>query len=113
MDFDPDMENFSKELQNMVAKREGDILKSMAEIETNCFNVGKDDVDRFVKCMTPAVKKLEKEERKLEFKLTFFQAKTIECFKKNKGNPDEIKKCKDNAINNIESHLNDFLKNIK
>ena len=113
MEYDPDMQNFSKELQSMVARREGEILKSMAGIETNCFNVAKDDVDRFVKCMTPAVKKLEKEERKLEFKLTFFQAKTIECFTNKKGNMEEIKKCKDNAINGIESHLNDFIKNIK
>ena len=113
MDYDADMENFSRGLQSMLAKREGDVLQSMNKVENNCFNLAKDDVELFVKCMVPPLKKLEKEERKLEFKLTFFQTKTDECFKKNKGNTNEIKQCQANATKIIESHLNDFLKNIK
>ena len=111
-DFDPDIENFSNSIQKMLTKRDSDIRQSMAKIETNCYNTAKEDVDSFVKCMSPALKNVEKEEVKLELRLTFIEAKAAECFIMNKGNTNMLKECHDNASSNFESQLNNFLRNI-
>jgi len=112
MSWEKDLQGFFGELQHLMAGKDQTILENLSRIESNCFSSAGDDSDRFVKCMTASMKKLNKEEKKFEFRMAFFQYQTAKCFEKSGGDPQAIEKCKTTARQNLEDYFNMFVKGL-
>jgi len=114
MIWEQDFQDFIvNELEKSIRGKEQQTLNQLSRIENDCFVSSHDDSEKFVKCMTDLMKKLEKEERKFEFRMSFFQAKTAECFKNQHGDQQGIQKCKEDAKINLDKFSQEFLNNIK
>ena len=113
MNWEREMQGFAEDIQKSVAGKDQEILSQLARGENECFTSARDDSEKFVKCMSDQMKKFEKEERKFEFRMAFFQAKTAECFKNSNGNPQEIQKCRDTAKSNLEKYFSDFVNSLR
>lgn len=106
-------QSFLGEIEQSTNQRATQILETLARFESDCFTSAKDDSDKFVKCMTSSMKKLEKEEKRLEYKMAFFQVKTAECFRNAGNNTGEVQKCKETGKAEIDKYFTDFINNIK
>ena len=113
MSNEQQFQSFLSEIEQTTNQKAVQILDTLSRFENDCFTSAKDDSDKFVKCMTSSMKKLEKEEKRLEYKMAFFQVKTAECFRNAGTNAAEIQKCKENGKADIDKYFNDFINNIK
>lgn len=113
MNLQSELQNYSEELQKSLNARGDQIKATLIDLEKSCFNVAGNDSDRFVTCMFEGQRALQKEETVLELRTAFFQAKAAECIMNNNGNADEIRKCKDFAISNIQNSFEDFINKVK
>ena len=105
--------SFSEDLQKNLNEKSVQIEESLIQLQGKCFSVAGDNSDKFVSCMQDSIKRLEREQQRLEFKTQFFQNKLAECLQNNSTNPDAVKKCKDTALGNIQKSLSEFVNNIK
>jgi len=112
MSWEQKLSSFSSEIQNSVAGKDQVIMEQLVRNENECYNSAGNDSEKFVKCMTNTMKKLEKEEKRFEFRMAFFQARTAECFK-DATDDQAINKCKTDALKNLDSYFVDFMKNIQ
>src|SRR5689334_10318812 len=113
MNLQSEIETYSQELQNSLSSKGEQIKATLIDLERSCFSVAGNDSDRFVTCMSEGARTLQKEENVLELRSAFFQARAGECIMNSNGNADEIKKCKDIAISNIQNSFDDFINKIK
>ena len=112
MSWEQKLSAFTNDIQSSVAGKDQMIMEQLVKNENECYTSAGNDSEKFVKCMTNTMKKLEKEEKRFEFRMAFFQAKTAECFK-NSTNDQSLDKCKSDALKSLESYFNDFIKNIQ
>ena len=113
MDLDREFRNFSTELQQNLAEQGTQVQETLIGLQEKCYTYAGNNGDKFVSCMYDTTKRLEKEQRKLELKTAFYQAKLGECFEANKDNADGIKKCKQTTIENLKKSFIDFANNVK
>lgn len=113
MNLQSELENYSQELQKSLSNRGEQIKATLLDLERSCLNVAGNDSDRFVVCMSEGAKTIQKEETALELRTAFFQARAGECIMNSNGNADEIRKCKDFAISNIQNSFEEFINKIK
>ena len=112
MSFEKNLSAFAQELASSMQGQDEVIMQKLQTIESGCFSQAGDDSDRFVKCMSAAMKKLDKQQKVFEFRMAFFQAKTAECFKKNDGNKEGIEKCKQAARENVDKYFQALVKGL-
>ncbi len=113
MSFETELENFSAELGDVVQGTDKRIISELGNAERGCFTNARGDAEKFVDCMMKATKRIEKEEKKLEFKLAFFQNQVYNCFKTAYEKKTGYDNCKSEAKTNIQKYLDDFVKNVK
>jgi len=113
MNWEQDLQGFvANELERRIRGKEQQALSQFTRIENDCFTSARDDSEKFVNCMTDLMKKLEKEERKFEFRMAFFQTKTAECFRNHNNDQQGLQKCKEDAKVNLDKYFAEFLNNI-
>ena len=64
--------------------------------------------------MEEAVKKIDREEKKFDFRMAFMQSKTIDCFEKaSQSEKKNYAPCKDATQKDMNRILNDFYESVK
>lgn len=104
---------FSQELQNSLRIQADGIQKAIVGMEQRCYNRARDNDETFVDCMYDASSKLEREQRDLELRTAFFQAKYSECIENSNQSTDSIKKCQNDASANLQRAFTLFIDNIQ
>ncbi|EGR28646.1 hypothetical protein IMG5_171290 [Ichthyophthirius multifiliis] len=112
MSFEQELLKFSQELHQKMQTTEQIVFQNLSTIEQECMNQSRDDVDRFVNCMNQATEKVQNEEKKFEFRMAFLQNETFNCFK-NAEQQKQYEPCKENAKQNLDKYLNEFINQIK
>jgi hypothetical protein len=113
MSWESELQNFIPEIEQSLGNKDRTLMELLGGMEQNCFSQAGDDMDRFVKCMSSSMKKINKEDKKFEFRMAFFQMKTSECFKNNYGNADGLNKCKTQAKQNLDNYFKAFTDGLK
>lgn len=99
-----------KNLSSEIAKYEPEILSILVNNEKNCFENCRDDPHLFEVCMEKSTKKVKKQQKLLDLKLSFMKYQNEQCFGK-KYNTPEI--CQNNAKENLNNYFIKFMENIK
>ena len=113
MDIQKEIFNLSKELQEELSIKGQQVAKRLINVERTCFGKAGNDSEVFVDCMYDVSTTIDKEQRKLELRNAFFQAEAAECLLNGDGSQESIRKCKINALSNMQLAFDTFMENIK
>ena len=113
MNWEKELESFIPEVEKLIASKDSVILERLVELQNKCFAKAKDDCEKFVNCMMDPMKKVSKEEKKLEWRITFDQFKIGECFKNSGGEPITMEECKIRARDRINKSFQTFVNSIQ
>jgi len=113
IDIQREIHTLSRDLQEELSVKGQLIGKTLINVERSCFEKAGTDSEVFVDCMYDASNTIDKEQRKLELRSAFFQAQAAECLLNSDGNAESIRKCKVNALSNLQFAFDSFIDNIK
>lgn len=112
MNWEKELGNFIPEVEQLIGSKDEVILQKLADIQNKCFAKAKEDSEKFVNCMMDPMKKVSKEEKKLEWRISFDQFKIGECFKNSGGEPLTIEECKIKGRDRINKSFQEFINSI-
>ncbi|KRX03185.1 hypothetical protein PPERSA_07013 [Pseudocohnilembus persalinus] len=111
--MDKEVQDFSREIEQIMKNGDQQIYQELAKKEKSCLDYAKDNVDRFVNCMSDSTKKIEKEEKKFEYRMAFLQHNLYTCFQKAQQNSSSKEPCKQQARDNIQRYLDELVQSLR
>jgi len=113
LDIQKEILNLSKELQEESNIKKQQIGKSIKDVERVCFcRGGGMFFDVLVTCLNDVTTKIEKERKKLELRNASIETEATECLINGDRSQESIRKCKINALSNMQLAFDTFKVNI-